>query len=241
MPTGIAIAAASSAGDRREADTEPGDRGDADREREDEERPLGADERDQQQRREHRPGERAGGRDRVEAAGDPAGVLDVGHREAERVGRGGAEQHHRHRDQREDGEQRADERAGRDRVERVDRDVEERPGDERDDREQHRRGAGPSCRARDRRVAVGEAAAEPVADRERDEDDADRVRPDDRRGAEERRHQPRDRDLGPERAGADDEDQHVEVSGSCSSAAAQPRTHRSVPRSARAGARPGRR
>ena len=60
-------------------------------------------------------------------------------------------------------------------------------------------------------LLVGEPAAEPVADRERDQDDADRVRPDDRRGAEVRRHQPRDGDLGAERAGADDEDEEVEV------------------------------
>jgi hypothetical protein len=56
-------------------------------------------------------------------------------------------------------------------------------------------------------VAVGEAPAEPVADREGDEDDADRVRPDDRRGAEVRRQQARRGDLDSEAGGADDEDE----------------------------------
>ena len=50
-----------------------------------------------------------------------------------------------------------------------------------------------------RRVAVGQAPADPVADRQRDEHDRDRVRPDDRRRAEERRQQPRGGDLGAER------------------------------------------
>ena len=46
--------------------------------------------------------------------------------------------------------------------------------------------------------SVAQPPAEPVADREGDEDDADRVRPDDRRGPEERRHQPHGGDLGTE-------------------------------------------
>ena len=60
------------------------------------------------------------------------------------------------------------------------------------------------------RMAVGEPAAEPVADRQRDEHDADHVRPHDRRGAEERRHQPGGRDLGAERRRPDDEHEQPE-------------------------------
>ena len=56
-------------------------------------------------------------------------------------------------------------------------------------------------------VAVGEAAAEPVADRQGDQHDADRVRPDDGRGAEVRGEQADRGDLGAERSRPDDEDE----------------------------------
>ncbi|CAA9469192.1 MAG: hypothetical protein AVDCRST_MAG65-606, partial [uncultured Solirubrobacteraceae bacterium] len=55
-------------------------------------------------------------------------------------------------------------------------------------------------------VAVGHPAAVPGADGEGDEHDADRVGPDDRRGAEVRREQPRGGDLGTQGRHADDED-----------------------------------
>ena len=57
------------------------------------------------------------------------------------------------------------------------------------------------------RIAVGPAAPEPVADGERHEHDADRVRPDDRRGAEVGSEQPHGRDLRAERARPDHEDE----------------------------------
>ena len=83
-------------------------------------------------------------------------------------------------------------------------------GDDRHEREQH--GGDQHEQAQRALVgpAVGHAAAEPVADRQRDEHDRDRVRPHDRRGAEERRHQARGGDLGAQRRGADDEDEELE-------------------------------
>ena len=63
----------------------------------------------------------------------------------------------------------------------------------------------PAAQRRAGRRAGRPAPAEPVADRERDEHDRDRVRPHDRRGAEVRRQQPRRGDLGAQAGGADDE------------------------------------
>ena len=120
VPTGIASARASSAGTGDEAQAEPDRRRPgAISEGEDEEGALRAEERDQQQRRELIvPTSEPGGRDRVEAAGDAARVLDVGDRQPQRVGRGGAEQHHRDRDQRR-GRRRASRRRRRPRSRRA--------------------------------------------------------------------------------------------------------------------------
>ena len=60
------------------------------------------------------------------------------------------------------------------------------------------------------RAPVGQPPAEPVADRQRQQHDRDRVRPDHRRGAEERRHQALGGDLRPQRAHADREDQRLQ-------------------------------
>ena len=57
------------------------------------------------------------------------------------------------------------------------------------------------------RPPVGEPPAEPVADRQRQQHDRDRVRPDHRRGTEERRHQALGGDLRAQRAHADREDE----------------------------------
>ena len=86
--------------------------------------------RDEDQRAEEHAHEPAERRDGVQAPGDAAGLLDARHAEAHRVGRDGAEQQHRRGDQDEDGDERADERAGLDLVERVDADLQERPGHE---------------------------------------------------------------------------------------------------------------
>ena len=77
-------------------------------------------------------------------------------------------------------------------------------------REQDRRDEHEQAQPLHVRVAVGQPAAEPVADRQRDEHDADRVRPHDRRVAEVRGDQPRDGDLRPEGRDADDEDEQPE-------------------------------
>ena len=69
------------------------------------------------------------------------------------------------------------------------------------------RAAAPSTmrlRPAQRRVAVGEAAADPVAGAEGDEHRGDRVRPHDRRRPEPGREQPRGRDLRTQRGGPDD-------------------------------------
>ncbi len=173
----------------------------------DEKGALRPQQRDQQQGRDHRPEERAGGRDRVEPPHHLARVLAVAHSQPHGPGRGGAEQGHRDRDQHQDSEQRAGEAADRDAVEGVDREAEKGPGGEGDGGDQHRGTEDQETEAAQVRVAVGVAAAEPVADRECDQDDADRVRPDDRRGAEVGRQQARRGDLGAEAGGADDEDQ----------------------------------
>src|SRR3954467_11637274 len=64
--------------------------------------------------------------------------------------------------------------------------------------------APPGAEAADRRVAVGEAPADPVSDAQGDEHRRDRVRPHDRGGAEPRGQQPSGRDLGAEGRGPDD-------------------------------------
>ncbi len=185
---------------------EPDRRDDDEHEPERDERAARADERDEQQRGGPGPEQAADGRDRVEPPGHPARLRDVGDGEPERVRRDRAGDEDRGRDEDRHAEQRSDERARRDRVERVGGDAEEGVGDERHDREQQAREQHDPVEPGARRVAVGELAAVPVADRQRDEHDPDRVRPHDRRGAEVRREQARGRDLGAEDAEADRED-----------------------------------
>jgi hypothetical protein len=62
------------------------------------------------------------------------------------------------------------------------------------------------------RVPVGQTASEPVPDRQRHEHGGDRVRPHDRRRAEEGREQTSGRDLAPQARGADDEDEQLQQS-----------------------------
>ena len=95
-------------------------------------------------------------------------------------------------------------------VERLDAEREERVGDDRHEREQRRRHQHQHAQRALIGAAIGHPAAEPVADRQRHQHDRDRVRPHDRRGAEERRHQPRRGDLRAQRRGADDEHEQLE-------------------------------
>ena len=138
--------------ERREqpAAPQPERRDDGEQDRVGEERALGADERDQQQRRAERAEQRADRRDRVHPPGGLARVLDALELQPDRPRRHGAEHQHRDGDEREHAEQRAGEAADRDVVERVDREREQRLREERHEREQHRRhraraGTAPAC------------------------------------------------------------------------------------------------
>ena len=197
-------------GEQRRAARQPPGGDDDERQAEEDERASRADERDEQQRARERAQQRADGGDRVQAPGDRAGLRDVADGEPERIRRDRAGDEHRGGDEHGDAEQRADERAGGDRVQRVDGDAEEGVGDERHGGEQQARQQDDPVQALAGRVAVGQTAAVPVADRQRDEHDPDRVRPDDRRGAEVRREQARGGDLGAEDARPDDEDDEAE-------------------------------
>ena len=85
--------------------------------------------------------------------------------------------------------------------------VEEGPRDEGDRGDQCGARPGRSPPADRRWVAVGEPAAEPVAERQRDQDQPDDVGPDHRRGAVVGRQQARGADLGGHRADAGEEDE----------------------------------
>ena len=126
---------------RRRQEIAPGQAKGADQRQhhaEDDERALRSRERDQDERREHGAQERADRRDRIEAPGDRTGVLDLVDAQADRPGRDGAQDGERDRDQEEDGEEGADEGSRLDLVEGRDRHLEERLGDERDQRQEKR-------------------------------------------------------------------------------------------------------
>ena len=166
------------------ARTEEEARRDREERSDDEEGSLRPDRRDEDERRQERPEQRAGGRERVEPAGDRPGSRDARDGETDRERRDHAEQDDRRRAQEQHGEEAADDRARRRLVEALDGQVEERLGHERDRGHEDRGGEHDESEERRLRTAVGDAPAEPVAERQRCEDDADEVRPDDRRGAE---------------------------------------------------------
>ena len=184
-----------------------GHRRDRDRQREDEEGPPRAHQRDQHKRGEQGADQAARGRQRVEAAGHAARLFDVRDGQPDRPGRHRAEQQHRHGHQHQNGQQGPDERAGRDLVERLDRHVEQRVRGERHQREQPGRQQAEQAEPAHVRVAVREAPAQPVADRERHQHDPDGVGPHDRGGAEVRSEQPDRGDLGAQRSRSDHEDE----------------------------------
>ena len=157
------------------------------------------------------PSSEPGRGQRVQPARDGAGGRDRRDREPDRERRDHPEQDDRRGAQEEDGEEAPDDGARGRRVEPVDREVEERLRGERDRRRRTRAAAStikPRSRGSGRRSAT--PPAEPVAERERAEDDPDEVRPDDRGRAEVRREQPRRGDLGRERADTGAEDQRSE-------------------------------
>ena len=179
-----------------------GDHGE--RQGEGQERPPRPHQRDEQERAEEGAHQRADGRDRVEASGHAAGLLDRAHAQAHRVGRNGAEQHDRDGDEHEHADERADERARLNAVQRLDGDAQEGLGHEGHERQQRGGAQHHAAEAGDGRIAVGQAPSDPVADAQRDEHRGDRVGPHDRGGSEPRGQEPRGGDLGAERRGADD-------------------------------------
>ena len=101
-----------------------------------------------------------------------------------------------------------DDGAGRERVDARDGEVEEAAARRRGSRPPSAAAASTiAARSVRRRAAVGEAAAQPVAQRERGEDQADDVRPHDRRRAVVRRQQARGADLRRHGADAGEEDE----------------------------------
>ena len=173
-----------------------------------EHRPLRSDERDGDERRDEGADDAPERGEGVEASGDRARLGDVVEGEANGERRDGAQERHRHREQKECGEEGADDGADADRVETLHGEVEDRPRYEREHRDDERghehdppeqAGLGP---------AVGHLASDPVADREVDEDQPDDVGPDDRRAAEVGREEPRGGDLGRQgsRARGEDDD-----------------------------------
>jgi hypothetical protein len=184
--------------------------GQRDDDRGDDQRPPRSNRRDQDERREERAQQAADGRKRVQATGDRPRVADVVDCEAQGERRDHAEQDHGRREQQKHREERPDRRPGRDPVEPLDRDVEERARRKRHDRDQD---ACPEHDATEKAlawVAVRDPAAQPVSERETREDEPDHVRPHDRRAPVIGREQPGSGDLGGERTGARAEDQDVQ-------------------------------
>ena len=204
VPTGIGQQQRDPDGSQDEAALQRRDRRQRQRQREGQEGAPRADERDEDERAGEGAHQRAEGRDRVQAPGDAPRLLHRAHAQAHRVGGDGAQQHHRHGDEHEHAEERADEGPGLDAVQRLDRDAQERPGDERHQRQQHGRPQDHPAEAGERRIAVGQAPTDPVARAQRHQDRGDGVGPHDGGGTEPRRQQPRGGDLGTERRGTDD-------------------------------------
>ena len=186
---------------------QPPHRHDRDRQREDQEGAPRAHERDEQQGRQQRPHQRARRGQRVQPAGHASRLLDRGHRQPNGPGGHGPQQQDRHRHQHQHRSERAEEGPGGDLVEGVDGHVQQRVGGEGHERQQRRGHQREQAQAAHVRVAVGQPPAQPVADRQRDQHDADRVGPHDGGGAEVGGEQPHGGDLGAEGARPHHEDQ----------------------------------
>jgi hypothetical protein len=179
-------------------------------EREHQERPARPEERDQEQRRREGPGERPRRRDRVQAPGHGARLLDARDGHPHRVGRHRPEQQDRTRHEDEDSEQRADEGADREVRELADGGVEERSCHERHDGQRDGGDQYEQAEPLQVRAAIGEAAAQPISDGEGGEHGGDRVGPDDRRRSEVRRYEARRGDLHSQARASDHEDDQRE-------------------------------
>ena len=198
---------------RRDEEPAPAEQrraGQSDEQRGREQRPPGSDRRDEHERGEEGAQEAARRGERVQAPGDRARVAHVLDREPHGEGRDHPEQHQRRREECEHREEGADRRSGRDPVEPLHGDVQERAGRERDDRDQDRREHDDPPEHPRARVAVRDLPADPVADRERREHEADDVRPDDRRAPVVGSEEARGADLGRQRGGSRAEHERVE-------------------------------
>ena len=102
------------------------------------ERPLRPGPGDRHERGDEGTGEAAGGRQRVQPARHLPRLRDSVQREPDEEGRRGPERGHRNREEGKGGEERSRDRAGRDRVEAVQRPAQERPGRERRHRQRGR-------------------------------------------------------------------------------------------------------
>jgi hypothetical protein len=171
---------------------------------------LRADQRYQEEGRAEGAEQGADGRQCVEAACDRTGRGDSADSEPDGEGGDHPEQHDRRGEQQKHRDERPHDGARGRLVEPLDGQIEERLGHER--RGRHEQGGDSDHRTQDTRTGttVGEAPTQPVTERERGEDDADQVRPDDRRRPEVRCEHPGGRDLGRERGGAGDEDDEAQ-------------------------------
>ena len=121
-----------------------------------------------------------------------------------------------------DSHQRAEEEPARELLERRHRLPQERPADERHDRQQYRRDDHQARQPGHRRVSVGQPTTDRVTDRERHQHRRDGVGPHDRARAEPGGEQPRRGDLGTERGEADTEHDDLEQEPRPLSHAAKP-------------------
>lgn len=163
-----------------------GDRADEERERQRDERAACAEEREQHEHGTEHAEDAAERRERVQFAGGRAAGCDVARAEPNRKWRDAAEQRHRNREQDERAGERHQAESSVECLQRRNRELQERA---RDVRQNSNRKARPRDDAVERhraRVAVCPSSAEIIAEREINQNQADDVRPDQSRIAEER-------------------------------------------------------
>ena len=175
-----ASASASAKRDRQPLDERHRSRGEHQRDGGRGEHLVGAELRDQPERGQERPGDRAGRRDREQPAGGPAQVLERPRLQADGDRRNRAEDDARDPEEEDRGDERVEARPGIP----VDDAVEHPAVDERD--REHEQSTGPEQADEQPRLrpAVGDRASEPVAGRQACEHDADQRSPDVERVAE---------------------------------------------------------
>ena len=141
-------------------------RGGGDDRRRAQQRALRADELDGNESRQEGAHDAAGRGQREDATGDPTGVAYAGGGEADGERRHHAEQDHRRREQYERGGERAHDGSGGHGVDALHRQLQEGVGQERHGGDQRGRHDDDDREERRRGVAIGQTAAQPVAERE---------------------------------------------------------------------------